>query len=283
MSTADHARYEELVVGLALSALEPADEQELLRHLPACAACERDLAVHQATLSHLAYAGEAVTPPASLWEGIRREVMAQSATAFAELDLADRPGERPVVVAEPPAAAAGVAPVTDLQAVRQRRAGRRRLATWTAGVAAAAVVAVLGVVGVTALRDDEPGVSGTLAAAVRALQTSPARTVPLRGQDGVPVTVAVLRADSVSLVLQGLPGNDTSTSTYVLWGIGGGSSSPVAFATFDSTGDQLQVVSDLPLPAGAQAAPNALAITREAGRVAPAGPRTPILAQGRAA
>lgn len=43
----------------AAGGLEPPGEQLFLAHLQPCARCERELAVHQATLAQLAYAPDA--------------------------------------------------------------------------------------------------------------------------------------------------------------------------------------------------------------------------------
>lgn len=78
-----HESYEELVVGYALSALEPEQEQEFLRHLAGCARCEQSLARHRQTLAHLAYAVEPATPPPALLESIRLRIAAEGAAGSA--------------------------------------------------------------------------------------------------------------------------------------------------------------------------------------------------------
>ncbi len=256
-----HERYEELVAGYALSALEPEDEQELLRHLPACAVCERDLAVHRETLAHLAFAGDTVQPPPSLWEGIRSEVLSSGA---------------PVSFPHPAAAP------DDLARARHSRSARgARAVPWIA--AAAAAVLALGVAGWNvALQREREELSGRLTAAVRAVQSGPARTVPLTGPGGDVAAVALVGRERVSLVVRTLPPNDVSSNVYVLWGKwGDGPVEPLA--AFDVRTAGTAVVEGLELPGPPRPAPDLMAITREPGRTAPPTTQQPLLASGRAA
>lgn len=266
MTAAPHDRYDELVAGHALSALEPEDEQLLLAHLPTCAACERALAVHRETLAHLAYAVDAPPPlPDGLWEGIRTRVLASGTPVSFAADDA-------------PAAPAG-APV-DLAAERERRRPRRGLALTSA---AAAVVLIGGLLGWNVVLQDQRAEMGEasqrLTAAVQAVETAPAQTVPLRAPDGTVAAVAVLQRDRVSLVVEGLGANDPASSIYVLWGQRG-SGPAEALASFDVSGDDLSVVRDLALATAGEPAPEVLAITREPGRTAPAVTAQPVLASG---
>ena len=256
-----HERYEELVAGYALSALEPEDEQELLRHLPTCAACERDLAVHRETLAHLAFAGDTVQPPASLWEGIRSEVLSSGA---------------PVTFPRPAAAP------DDLARARARRSSRgARAVPWIA--AAAAAVLALGLAGWNvALQRDRDQLSDRYMAAVRAVESGPAQTVPLAGPDGDVAAVAVVGREQVSLVVRTLPPNDVTSNVYVLWGKwGDGPVEPLG--TFDVRTPGTEVVGGLELPGPSRRAPDLMAITREPGRTAPPATQQPLLASGRAA
>lgn len=279
-----HARYEELTAGYALSALEPGDEQDLLQHLPTCPQCRRDLAVHEETLAHLAYAGEAVTPPASLWEGIKAEVLAGSPDAFTAGPPAAAPELAPLAAVPAARGSAGPArpvaqPVDELAA---RRGRRQRWAAWTSVAAAVALVGGLAGWGVAQRRDDGPGSSRQLAAAVRALEQGPGTTVPLAGADGRVRLVAVLQDGRVSVMSDGLTPNDTSDSVYVLWGKSGTASPPQALAAFDVGSDDVEVVRDLRLPSAAPS-PDLLLLTKEPGRVAPTVPATAAIASGRTA
>jgi len=269
MASSPHARFEELVAGFALSALEPEDEQELVRHLPACAACERDLAEHRETLAHLAYAADLGEPPASMWDAVRASVTEVSGpSAFS----------RPAAV--PP-------PVVDLAQARRRRTASpkvRRIAAWTSVAAGVALVGTLGygLASTQQQRDEQGAASARLQAAVRAVETSPASTVPLTGKDGRVTAVAVVQADRLSLIVDGLARNDAATSVYVLWGQSGAEQAR-ALATFDVQHGSLDVVRDLPLSLGGRPAPELYVITKESGRTAPASSLQPALATGRAA
>ena len=261
-----HDRYDELVAGHALSALEPEDEQLLLAHLPTCAACERSLDLHRETLAHLAYAVDAPPPlPDDVWEGIRGQVLASGTPASFE-----------------PAAPDASAPV-DLAEERRRRRSRRGLALVSSAAAVALVGALLGWNLVLQRERDEMGeFSDRLAAAVQAVETAPAQTVPLRAEDGTVAAVAVMQRDRLSLVVDGLAANDPASSIYVLWGKRG-TEPPTALASFDVTGDDLSVVRDLVMPDADQPAPDLLVITREPGRTAPAATKQPAVAAGRTA
>lgn len=290
-----HDHFEELAVGHALSALEPEDEQEFLRHLRACALCERDLAVHRQTLAQLAAADEA-EPPASLWQGIRQQVETESGPAA----FAPRPGAPasshagsgsplPSAAVPGPGSTTGHAPgsvpvpVGDLAAARRSRLGRTRLAAVLSAAAAAALVLSLGVWNVALQRDRDAAQdqSQTLAAAVGMLEAGPGRIVPLRDDAGRVNAVAVWQEQGVSMVVGGLTPNDVAQSTYVLWGKDG--EAPVqALTAFDVRAGSTEVLRDLPLPAGARL-PELLLVTREPGRALPTTTQQTPLAVGRAA
>lgn len=271
MTLSPHSLYEELVAGYALSALEPADEQELLAHLPTCAMCQRDLALHRETLAHLAYAADDGAPPAGVWESIRAGVVDTSGPA-----AFDDPGTEP-----------GPSRVLDLQAARARRTPSprvRRVAAWTSVAAALALVGTLGysVVHVQRERDQQGVLSAQLSEAVRAVETGPARTVPL-SRDGGPVTaVAVLQADHLSLIIDGLVPNDPASSVYVLWGQTGAEPA-TALATFDVDDPDVDVLRDVAVMPAGEPVPQLFVITKEPGRTPPEVTSQPALATGRTA
>lgn len=264
MTSPPHARYEELVAGHALSALEPEDEDLLLKHLPACATCEQELAAHRQTLAQLAHTAEQPAPPAALWDGIRRGVEASG---------------RPASFSS-----TGGSVVLDLGAARTaRRPALRRAARWTSLAAAVALVAGLAGWNVALHRDRaEQAVLATRATELlRAVEAAPARTVPLVDDGGRVTAVAVLRADRMSLVVDGLAPNDVASSTYVLWGAR--DDAVKALASFDVGDRQPEVVHDVALPAAVAPVPELLLITREPGRTAPEVTKQSPLATGRAA
>lgn len=265
-----HAVYEELAAGHALGALEPQDEQVFLSHVPACARCERDLASHLATLMHLAYAPDPAEPPASLLEGIRAGVLASGREAGHPT-----PGA-PVL---PPA---GPSAPASLEDARARRAAHRRLrrAGALVGVAAAAALVVgLGAWNVTLQtdRDRQEAWGDRITAAVRELGEDGTDTIPLRRGDQV-VAVAVVRGEDLSLVVDGLPANDSAKTTYVLWGQSRfGDVRPVA--AFDVSEDGLDVREGLHLQAGVADVTRYM-VTHEQGDTAPPIPTKPVLASG---
>ena len=262
MSRADHSRYEELVVGHALAALEPEDEQELLQHLPGCPVCQRDLAEHLETLGHLAHAVDAGPPPPQLWDAIRSEIAAESGRTAV-------PAPQPLV-----------APVPDgLRAVRERRERRRRTAGWASVAAALAVVASVSVGVATRDRDDQVVSSRLDRAVAELLEAGPGQTVPLAAKDGKAVAVAVVQDGRVSLMVDGMQPNDPSSSTYVLWAQSGAEQAR-ALGTFDVDG-ALDVEHDMAVMAPGQAVPALFVITMESGRTAPAVAQGPAVATGR--
>ena len=261
----EHVRFEELAAGHALHALEPEDEQLFRAHLGGCARCERALDEHAGALAHLAYAPDAAEPPPSLLEGIRAGVLASGRETNC-----------------PPSAAVEVAtPPVQLDEVRRRRdASRlRRAGTLTGIAAAAALVVGLGVwnVGLQQDREAQAEFSARMSAAVGQLRDEDTETVPLRGESGEVVAVALVRGDEMSLVLDGLPVNDAET-TYVLWGESS-LGDKRAVGAFDVTDDDLDVRDGMRLQAGVTDVTRYL-VTMEQGDSAPAIPTLPVLAAG---
>lgn len=257
---AAHELYEELAVGHALSALEPADEQLFLAHLASCARCERDVAEHLETLGHLAYGVEAADPPPALLAGIRAGIL-----------TSDRESSFPEPVS--------------LDAARRGRLGRlaprnlRRTAVGAGIAAAAALVVGLAAVNTSLQHDNQQQTAWgqRLASTVRVLEDSGSKSVPLSGADHSVQAVAVLHGDAVSLVVDGLAPNDQHNSTYVLWEVSRFGDKR-AVGTFDVSKSGLDVVRGLRLHSGPGAV-QSLAVTREAARIAPhLSTRPPVVA-----
>lgn len=251
-----HARFEELAAGHALHALEPEDEQTFLAHLAGCAACERDLADHEAALAHLAYAPDAAEPPPALLEGIRAGVLSSGREASFP------------------------APVSLDAARRRREAPRsRRAAAWVGAAAAAALVVSLGASNVLLRQErvEQEAWSDRLVSAVSSLRDPSADTVPLVGDGGEVVAVAVVRGSDLSLVVDGLPVNDDGT-TYVLWGESRYGDRR-AVGAFDVAEPGLDVLAGLRVQASVSDVTRFM-VTREQGDAAPALPTLPVLASG---
>lgn len=257
-----HEVYEELAVGYALSALEPADEQAFLSHLPSCAGCERALAVHVDTLAHLAYDAPDLAPPTSVLQGIRAGVQASG-----------RAGALPAP-----------AQVGSLADARRRRLTRRTLlkrGTAITSVAAGIVMVVALVVSNRALQErgaQSSALNSRLSGAVTASMLDGATRVPLAGHEASMQGVALLKGDDVQLVVAGLAPNDRSRSTYVLWERSR-MGAVRSLGTFDVTSTSADVVQGLHLDHGT-AALASLVVTREKGRRAPATTTQPAVLAG---
>lgn len=272
----DHGRFEELAAGYALHALEPEEEHDFLTHLGACARCERAVAVHQETLSHLAYATQDVEPPAGLLAGIRGGVLESGREAsFPDLAPAVAQGAPPADVrSDQPA-------VASLESARRRRGAvrLRRTGIWMGVAAAAALVIGLGTWNASLLQDrnDQDAWGNRIASAVGELERPGTVTVPLAGADGDVVAVALVRGSDIALVVDGLPKNDAST-TYVLWGQSRyGDVRAVGAFDVDRTGVDVQ--DDMQMQAGV-ADVTRFMVTRERGDTAPPLAQQPVLASG---
>ncbi len=268
MTAADrsHELYEELAVGHALSALEPEDEQLFLAHLPSCAACSQAVVEHTQTLTHLAYGVEQAAPPAGILDGIRAGVQASG-----------RAGEFPVPAASPEG---DPAPVSSLDDMRERRRARTvRVSTALLGAAASLVLVVALVFVNRGLQSENRTIQARDAAlqtAVGSLVHQGSSAVDLTG-DGGAKAVAVMRGGDMSLVLDGLPVN-ASSSTYVLWqrsrfGV------VQAVGSFDVKDSGVTVVNGLHL-SGDPTEITRLMVTREPGRTVPQQAQGPLVVTG---
>lgn len=242
-----HACFEELAVGHALCALEPDEEQSFLAHVRSCARCERDVLAHRETAAHLAYAAPSVELPPAVLAGIRAVTGG------------------PAAVAPPPA------PVVDLDS------RRRKPPVWVGVAAAAALVVSLGVWNVDLQRDKADSVeySGRLAAAVEALEAPGTQAVQLAA-GGQVNAVALVDGKRVQLVVDGLPPNDRSRSTYVLW-TKGRYGEVRAAGTFDVRHEGAHVAGTLTIASNDV---SALMVTLEPGRKVPAVASNPLLSFG---
>jgi hypothetical protein len=245
----DHAKYEQLAAGFALSALEPEDELAFREHLLGCERCAQSLLDHSTTMGHLAFAAEAEEPPASVLEGIRAGVRATRSE-----------GLRPVEA------------VASMEVARHRRE-RARWRNALVGVAAGLVLAG-GITLVGGLGDDRPQQQTSALTELVASLTKPgARVVDLKGQGHA---VAILNGTHLSLAVQGLPVNDRASSVYVLWGKSryGGVS---AVGTFDVGSTDPVAINDLGTVTPGTL--EALMVTKEEGRTAPAvSTKQPVMA-----
>ncbi|GAC1609328.1 MAG: hypothetical protein NVS3B26_10020 [Mycobacteriales bacterium] len=258
-SAADHERFAELAAGQALRALEPGDDQVFRTHLAGCAECRAAVATHTDTLGHLAYAVVSTELPSAILAGIRAQI-----------------GE-PVVISS-----TAVAAPVDLGAARVRRRRPTLDARSLVGAAAvAAMVLSLGIWNVALHREksQQDVRAEQLAAAVSTLAGGAKHQVQLTDARGLPVAIAVVRADdTVSLVVEGMAPNNPSSSTYVLWQKGE-YGVVRAVATFDVRGKGIAVLKKLPLARDVMGV-EGFAVTRERGRTAPTHPGGSPVADG---
>lgn len=276
-----HERYAELVVGLALDALEPADEQTLTEHLPGCPECRRLLDDMHQVASAMAYGVPDADPPPTLLDGIRAGMAAAPRPSRTRAvdpagDLpalpaagAPRPAPRPVPPEPGTDRPDGGAPVTPLPV---RWAGRRAV------LLAAAVLLVFAALGGYAqhLRAGRDAANTALAREQQVLahlQHPGAYTVTLTS-GGAPTGAAVVDGQQVWLITHDLGRNDTASSIYVLWAVNR-TGQMVPVGGFDVR-DVGVTVMHAELPAGI-VRPEQFGVTHEAGRTVPRSPGTAVL------
>jgi hypothetical protein len=126
-------------------------------------------------------------------------------------------------------------------------------------------------------RDEQAEWSGRLAQAVSQLRDEATDTVPLAGDSGEVVAVALVRGEQMSLVVDGLPVNEDGT-TYVLWGESRYGDRR-AVGAFDVTKGGLDVLDGMRLQASVSDVTRFM-VTRETGEAAPPIPTLPVLASG---
>ena len=105
---------------------------------------------------------------------------------------------------------------------------------------AAAVAAILALgtwnVVLSSAREEAQATAAEQAQLVEALLTPGRATIAPMSANGTTVATVVARDDQVQVVSQGLAPNDVQDQTYVVWGTGAGSATPLG--TFDVTSPQ---------------------------------------------
>ena len=227
----EHEVFDELAVGWALHALEPEDETLFSRHLPGCARCARTVAETQEVMGAMA----ADLPAAEPSEGLRSRLR----DAVAETEQVRRPAA-PAGGASP-APAVAREPDTDpglrlpVPLAPGGRAGRPQRALLLTLAAAVAGVVGLGIwnVALSSDRDRAVEVAAEQSAVVEELLRPGAQVVAqMSDTDGRPLATVVTREGDLQVVSQGLPVNDDTAETYVLWGWGTTTRSPSAPSTW---------------------------------------------------
>lgn len=243
----------ELAVGLALHALEPAEESLVAAHLAECADCTRTVAETEQVGAALGLSVPEETPSAAL-----------EARVLAITKGGSEP--TPVIPLTRPAQ----------RNTRMVRPVGRMLAAAAAVVLAAASVALgIRVVQLDGQRDQAVRQATEMSEAMQRAADPAFVRVPLVTDDGRPMGMVLADRDSVALVNTALPGNREQDQIYVLWGLDHGK--PQALTGFD-------VAPDGPVMHAVPSVPDArsftgYAVSLEAGRSVPAEPTT-VMAQG---
>lgn len=281
----EHEAFDELAVGWALHALEPEDEELFAAHLPTCPRCRRTVAETTDVLGALAGDLPPVDPPERLRERLRAAV-----EEVEQLPPPARDGDRgvrpvPPVAADGPAverrpedrwSGAHRAPFP-LAPADPQPSWRRVLPTAlvAAGVAAVLALGTWNVV-LSSARDEAQATAAQQAELVDALLTPGRATIAPLSDDGTTVATVVAREDQVQLVAHGLAPNDVQSQTYVVWGTGADSATPLG--TFDVTSPQ-PVLWTVGSGAPGLDAYTGYAVSLEPGREMPSEP-TEVVARG---
>jgi len=242
-------------VGLALHALEPDEEMEVLLHLPQCTSCRTATQEAGEVLAGLGVAVEQVEPP----RGLRDSLMDQVARTpqlppvlppLTSPESASDPGPEPgtetppaprhrresdALAARPPTRAAG-----GKRPDGSRRPGGSWLSRRGRRVLAAslALVAILSIGGLAVRtmqleqqRDAETAQAQSIADMLTQLDRPGAEHALLAAPDGQTMAAVLVADGQRKLITVGMPPNQTDRDTYVLWGLRSGV--PAAIGTFD--------------------------------------------------
>jgi anti-sigma-K factor RskA len=288
----EHEAFDELAVGWALHALEPEDEAAFAAHLAGCRRCEQTVAESAEVMAALATDLPAAEPSPALRERLRAEVErteqlpAPREERRSESSLAGpaptRPAER--VPSRHPAGGMrmpspdGLRP-TGATTLPDPRPVWRRVLPHALVAAAVAAVLALGAWNVVLAGDraDAEAVAAQRADVLESLLVPGRATIASLEDDGDPVATVVARDGQVQVVADGLPVNDSSSDTYVVWGVPG-AGAPVALGTFDVVSRQI----DLRTVGSTGTGPDdytTFAVSIEPGRQAPPEP-SEIVASG---
>ncbi len=281
----------EQAIGLALHALEPADEDLLTEHVGHCPICQEHVRQTQDVVCALAATAEQRDPPARL-----RAALMSAVAATRQLPVDQREMPWSADVPKIPEVAVPASP--DRRSVAQP-AGHREPSSrpvssgWSAwllarrrliALVATVVVGAVGVGGVviemvapasqqqSALAAPSPEVNRILADVDRA----GARHAVLHAPDGQVVAAVAQFPNARQVMPIQLPTNPADHTVYVLWGLGDGP--PSAIGAFDVSAPSETMLPVGPVAKAAQYVSYAISI--ENGRSVPASPGL-IVASGR--
>ncbi|GAA4853848.1 hypothetical protein GCM10023201_54540 [Actinomycetospora corticicola] len=223
------------VVGRALHALEPEEEDRVTEHLRTCGPCRSLLAETHATMAALAHAVADAEPPA----GLRSRILAAAAAE----PLPPVPPAAPATSTRTPVASVPAPPATPAPRAAAGPAPRRRGAAVLALVAVVAAVVVFSVRGI-ATGPDTDARAASAARADQVITSAEARDPDVRHaalvQPGGSVLAVVLDDRNGPRVVPVDAPAIGSDHTFVLWRVAGGTATAVgsfdASGTFTSTG-----------------------------------------------
>ncbi len=291
-----HEPFDELAVGWALHALEPEDEAVFSAHLPRCPRCARTVAETSEVMSALASDLPPAEPSPDLRDRLRSAVERTEQMPPPAGAGPQGPAALPADTAVPagpalpgPPGLPGGRRRTDRPAATgfpahrspaeesERSAWRRVLPNALVAAAVAAILA-LGTwnVVLASARDEAQAVAAEQAEVMEALLQPGRATIAPVYDDDQSVATVVARDGQVQVVTHGLRVNDSSDTTYVVWGTS--ESAPVALGTFDVVSPR----TDLRTVGSASTGLDdyeGYAISIEPGRQAPSGP-TDVVANG---
>ncbi|WP_084211263.1 anti-sigma factor [Pseudonocardia acaciae] len=278
----------EEAVGWAMHALEPAEEEVLVAHLPCCEPCREAVRQAEELVRVLASVGDRVEPRAELREELLASVAATAQTPRERRqrppDLEWEPAPPPP---PPPPSHAGWdpgAPELDALAAgpaeaRRWAARRRGTVVLVASMLVAMIVIGIGGMATRQMADTQQRQAAAAQQLQRVLAQASAvgvRSAVLSAPGGPPVAAVLLDGGQRQLVPAGLPANEPDRSTYVLWGLGG--PRPVPLGTFDvNPGDRgARTVGSMPRDDTF----TGYAVSIERGRKAPPSPTVMMIASG---
>lgn len=274
-SSHDHSRWEELAVGHALSALEPADEEAFVQHVRTCDECARTVAETHEMMGVLSEEVDPVEPT----ESLRANILAGIA--------ADSTSDESAAAGDPTADGQRGGPVhADELEQRRRRTGRHghrdssvRM-PWYAAAAVIVLVLVLAAGNVFQLVRNEAEMRQVAEErqearqVVQCVEEASCRALPMRSTDteSVPV-MALVENGRVRLMVDGLRTNDADSTTYVLWQQSGGTLRAVEGFDVTKSGT---VIIDAGRLGGSLKDTKFLAVSRERGNQLPEKPSKPL-------
>jgi hypothetical protein len=242
----------EEAVAFTLHALAPDEEAAMRSHIERCHSCSEIVRETELVAATVGGAVEQVDPPTRL----RTNLLAAAA---------ETPQAAPPPMEEHPRFAA-----------RRRHLTRARILI--AAAAAVAVIAVGGLGVYTAQlqrqRDALAAQAQALAGIVTQLDTPGSTHATLNTDTGQPVAAVLATPTGRTVVTAGLAPNDTSTTTYVVWGVGAGAPRPLAAFDVAAPGPGIHEIG-----AGNGSPFAGYAVSLEPGRTMPAVPTT-VVASG---